>query len=111
MKASRAPGESRLSDVIASRLLVEKGTRRKVEVVFHVPRRMLSSKREEWACLLEIRRGREAPEQLYGRGADSLESLVAALGAALRALRPELVSKRIEREKARGKKRRPPSSA
>ena len=111
MKAPRASTESRTSDVIASRLLVEKGTRRKVEVVFHVPRRMLSSKREEWACLLEIRRGREAPEQLYGCGADSLESLVAALGVALRALRPERVSKRIEREKAQVKKRRSPRSS
>ena len=111
MKAPRTSGESRASDVIARRLLIEKGTRRKVEVVFHVPRQMLSSKREEWACLLEIRRGRQAPEQLYGRGADSLESLVAALGTAIRALRPELASKRIEPEKTRAKKKRSPSSS
>lgn len=103
MKASRASGSSVASDVIARRLLVERRTRRKIELVFHVPRRMLSSQREEWACLLEIRRGREAPEQLYGRGGDSLESLVAALTTAAEALRSEAAS---NRDKPRPRKKR-----
>jgi hypothetical protein len=107
MKTSRA---SRSSDVIARRLLVERGTRRKVEVVFHAPRPMLSSKREEWACLLEIRRGRQPPLQLYGRGADSLQSLVAALGTAFETLQAQRSPKGAEGDKARTKKKSPRSA-
>src|SRR5581483_3667706 len=105
MKTSRAPRQSGSSDVIARSLLVERGTRRKVEVVFHVPRPMLSTEREEWACLFEIRRGRQPPQQLYGRGADSLKSLVAALGTAFQTLQSEVSSKPSEGDKARGKKK------
>ncbi len=69
---------------------------------------MLSSRREEWACLLEIRRGRQPPQQLYGRGADSLKSLVAALGTAFHTLQPELSSKPIEGDKVRGNGKKKP---
>lgn len=96
--------------MIARRLVVERGTRRKVEVVFHAPRAMLSGKREEWACLLEIRRGRQPPQQLYGRGSDSLQSLVAALGTAFQTLHLERSPKRAEGDKARAKKKTPRSA-
>jgi hypothetical protein len=111
MKAPAALRKSGGSDIIARRSLVEPGTRRKIEIVFHAPRPMLSGKREEWACLLEIRRGRQPPQQLYGRGEDSLQSLVAALGTAFHTLRLEPSAHRNDRDKPRAKKKAAPRSA